>query len=228
MGDLPSDYMTTNKHNEEYQTVGGSGGYRGNLPPTITSKLEFDAPDVSWEEGRKNLQEFVSKYPNRIIDAFDSAYLAGLDAASNQIPTTDVSWEREFDSAAKGTAKIVNGFEVNTFELTYLKSFIRKQIDLAYDAGGKTVGGTGRVMFMKGYDEGYAARGGVESEQKQRMLEAGKGLGRKEAIAEVKEMLKGMDTKETHTHFTQTRCRACDHDRVLQSVFSALEALSNK
>lgn len=39
-----------------------------------------------------------------------------------------------------------------------------------------------RRALRESYEQGYAARGGVESAQKQRMFEAGKELGRKELI----------------------------------------------
>lgn len=45
-----------------------------------------------------------------------------------------------------------------------------------------------RTAFTELYDEGYAARGGVESEQKQRMFEAGQSV----STAEVASLLEGM------------------------------------
>lgn len=41
-----------------------------------------------------------------------------------------------------------------------------------------------RQSIERAYDEGYAARGGVESEQKQRMYDAGVSVGRTQALEE--------------------------------------------
>lgn len=133
----------------------------------------------------------------------DSAYLAGLDAASNQISTTDVSWEAQFDKIVLPDS---DGHNHGSYEV--LKSFIRKQIDLAFD-------------------EGYAARGGVESEQKQRMLEAGKGVGRKEAIDAVKDWVKNNYHQDIHVsaNFGMHTKKDIIH---LSDFLNALEALSNK
>lgn len=49
----------------------------------------------------------------------------------------------------------------------------------------------------KAKEEGYVARGGAESEQKQRMFDAGIGIGRKDALQSVREVVTGMKLKET-------------------------------
>lgn len=53
----------------------------------------------------------------------------------------------------------------------------------------------------KAYEEGYVARGGVESEQKQRMFDAGKMVGRSDATKEIRD--RWMQTTMTATKLTE-------------------------
>lgn len=144
-------------------------------------------------------------------EGFDSVFSA-------EAPATDVSWEKQFESE----------FVEEISKSIPLRAFIRKQIDLAYDAGGKTVGGTGRVMYQRGYDEGYVAGIGSQSEQKQWMFEAGKGIGRKKAIAEVWEMVKNRLHVAKPTHTSEEQAYDIKNEWMKETREALLEALSNK
>lgn len=122
----------------------------------------------------------------------------GPNAVGNQMPATDVSWEEDFDE--------IFGTFPEMAPKSGVKVFIRKQIDLAFD-------------------KGYAKCGGVESEQKQRMFEAGKGIGRKEAIAEIR----GKIIKEINENADDGSDRLdTGYLMALQNMFAYVEALSNK
>lgn len=103
----------------------------------VEPKLEFEEDDGPNAAGNQ------SKYN-------DPNYKSDFDRFVEEHPDTDVSWEEEFD---KQFASEIDSGE-NIKYAPAIKSFIRNQINLArdegFDAGGKTVGGTGRVMYMEG------------------------------------------------------------------------------
>lgn len=220
--------MTTNKHNEECcEKCRKLGRYLGEF-----ENCDDDCPCHTKPATDEDIDKAVSLLPNPEDD--------GPNAAGNQIPTvphgvistdmvvtpkskyddpnfksdfdkfveehpiTDVSWEEEFD---KRFASEIDSGEYIKYAPA-IKSFIRKQIDLAYDAG-------------------HAKRGGVESAQKQRMFEAGKGIGRREAIAEMREWAQA-NYKE-YIHISANFGMHTKTDAVnLSDVLFYLEALSNK
>lgn len=161
---------------------------------------------------------------------------------SSSAPATDVSWEIETLSAKlhdiymqearrQGDVRHKDAYadlteNIKEFDRV-LARFILEQIDLAREKGEAAAERDNYAYAKKeGYDEGYAFRGGVESEQKQRMFEAGKLAGRKEAIAEMKEVAEGM---KIHGHANEKLRQGWEgYNEGLQDFIVALEALSNK
>lgn len=134
-------------------------------------------------------------------------------------PSTDVSWEVEYDKLV-GLVMVGNAETYpnhNKINPQAIKGFIRLQKQLSFDAGGKTVGGTGRVMFMKGYEEGF---------------ENGKQIERKKAIAEIRGQIEKLLEAENRQsirikYITEDKALNTEFDIALKAVLS-LEALSNK
>lgn len=169
----------------------------------------------------------------------DPNYRSDFDRFVEEHPITDVSWEESLK---------VLLVEHNAFKII---EFVREQIDLAikrgetraerdnyafakkegYDAGKKTAqewrGGTGRVMYYQGYEEGFAVGTGSREKRKQDMYKA----GRKEAIAEMDALLRDDITASIDAFsgngFVTEDMKSFGHV-VIREARGALEALSNK
>lgn len=145
----------------------------------------------------------------------------GPSAIGNKVSATDVAWEESFDKQFL--------FHGNWFDpiargpiADEIKSFIHKNLNLAreegykkgFDAGGKTVGGTGRVMYQQGYEDG----------RKEVLEEAGKKLDcMKYYSFSVDDFLSAENVRG---------CASLAYisawEKAMQTFRASLEALSNK
>lgn len=83
----------------EPRTADGKCVSCGGLRETIDAK-PTQPPAEGWvtSGARKNLQEFVSKYPHQVTNALDSAYLAGLDDGRSAVsPSIAEAFEKQIE-----------------------------------------------------------------------------------------------------------------------------------
>lgn len=131
-------------------------------------------------------------------------------AAGNRMPATGVSWEAELRDIHSDIRVLLHGALIDKNIKTigqcvdklvpYLIEFIHKQIDLAREES-KHVTKSGRVMYMRGYDEGKKEVR-LKNGTLQTAYELGFDTGRKEALAEFMEIAKKMK------HITTTNSKA--------------------
>lgn len=111
-------------------------------------------------------------------------------------PTLIEEEMKKFDTFIKESESLVKGMtelygtptDLPTHYTKSIKSFLSSALIRAFDAGGKTVGGTGRVMYQKGFEAGGKARAVDEETLAKKAYEA----GRAAALQEIREKAEDM------------------------------------
>lgn len=134
---------------------------------------------------------------------------------------------KEFDTFIKESESLVKGMtelygtptDLPTHYTKSIKSFLSSALTRAYDAGGKTVGGTGRVMYQKGFEAGGKARAVDEEILAKKAYDAGRAAALQEALGD-----KGSERRRFYQMGYDEGCmdvqsaRAQGRDEALQEV----------